>query len=103
MRTPRIDAAAREVKFRNPELARRLSARIAELTAGIGRSPVSVMHVCGSHEQAIARWGLRATFPKALNVIMGPGCPSVSRTCPRSTRAWPSRARASSSPPTETW
>jgi hydrogenase expression/formation protein HypD len=75
MPTPRIDAAAREVKFRNPELARRLSARIAELTAEIGRSPVSVMHVCGSHEQAIARWGLRATFPKALNVIMGPGCP----------------------------
>ena len=33
------------------------------------------MHVCGSHEQAIAQWGLRATFPKDLNVIMGPGCP----------------------------
>ena len=33
------------------------------------------MHVCGSHEQAIARFGLRTTFPKALNVIMGPGCP----------------------------
>ena len=33
------------------------------------------MHVCGSHEQAIARFGLRAAFPKALDVIMGPGCP----------------------------
>ena len=33
------------------------------------------MHVCGSHEQAIARFGLRATLPKRLNVIMGPGCP----------------------------
>ena len=33
------------------------------------------MHVCGSHEQAIARFGLRATLPRALNVIMGPGCP----------------------------
>jgi hydrogenase expression/formation protein HypD len=33
------------------------------------------MHVCGSHEQAIARFGLRATLPKNLNVIMGPGCP----------------------------
>ena len=33
------------------------------------------MHVCGSHEQAIARFGLRARFPKDLNVIMGPGCP----------------------------
>jgi hydrogenase expression/formation protein HypD len=33
------------------------------------------MHVCGSHEQAIARFGLRASFPRRLNVIMGPGCP----------------------------
>jgi len=36
---------------------------------------VSVMHVCGSHEQAIARFGLRASFPRDLHVIMGPGCP----------------------------
>jgi hydrogenase expression/formation protein HypD len=33
------------------------------------------MHVCGSHEQAIARFGLRASFPEGLDVIMGPGCP----------------------------
>jgi hydrogenase expression/formation protein HypD len=33
------------------------------------------MHVCGSHEQSIARFGLRAVFPRELQVIMGPGCP----------------------------
>jgi hydrogenase expression/formation protein HypD len=33
------------------------------------------MHVCGSHEQAIAKFGLRAALPRDLNVIMGPGCP----------------------------
>jgi hydrogenase expression/formation protein HypD len=33
------------------------------------------MHVCGSHEQAIARFGLRAVFPRGLDVVMGPGCP----------------------------
>jgi hydrogenase expression/formation protein HypD len=33
------------------------------------------MHVCGSHEQAIARYGLRARFPRGLRVQMGPGCP----------------------------
>jgi hydrogenase expression/formation protein HypD len=33
------------------------------------------MHVCGSHEQSIAKFGLRATIPKGLDVIMGPGCP----------------------------
>ena len=75
MDSARLDAAIRQLKFRDPVLARRLARRIARVTAEIGRSPVSVMHVCGSHEQAIAKFGLRAAFPKDLNVIMGPGCP----------------------------
>jgi hydrogenase expression/formation protein HypD len=71
----RREAAIRQLKFRDPALARRLSETIARVTGEIGRAPVSVMHVCGSHEQAIAKFGLRATFPRDLNVIMGPGCP----------------------------
>ena len=63
-----------ELKFRNPEQARALAATLQRLVDDIGR-PVSVMHVCGSHEQAIAKFGLRSIFPKNLNVIMGPGCP----------------------------
>jgi hydrogenase expression/formation protein HypD len=64
-----------ELKFRDPVRARALTSALERVVAGIGRSPVSVMHVCGSHEQAIARYGLRAAFPEALDVIMGPGCP----------------------------
>ena len=71
----RLDDAIRQLKFRDPAMARRLVGTIARVTKEIGRSPVSVMHVCGSHEQAIAKFGLRATFPEDLNVIMGPGCP----------------------------
>ncbi|HET9703162.1 MAG TPA: hydrogenase formation protein HypD [Vicinamibacterales bacterium] len=67
--------AQSELKFRDPARARALSAALAGTVAQIGRDPVSVMHVCGSHEQAIAKFGLRATLPRALNVIMGPGCP----------------------------
>jgi hydrogenase expression/formation protein HypD len=52
-----------------------LSETLAKVLADIGRSSVSLMHVCGSHEQAIARFGLRHAFPQALDVIMGPGCP----------------------------
>ncbi len=62
------------LKFRDPELAKSLAATLAKLVDEIGR-PVAVMHVCGSHEQAIAKFGLRSMFPKNLNVIMGPGCP----------------------------
>lgn len=72
---PSVNEAARQIKFRDPALAKRLGETIARLTDEIGRDPVSVMHVCGSHEQAIAKFGLRSTFPKKLNVIMGPGCP----------------------------
>lgn len=63
------------LEFRDPARAHALSDALAQTVAAIGRSPVSVMHVCGSHEQAIARFGLRATLPRDLNVIMGPGCP----------------------------
>ncbi len=69
------DRAARELKFRDPVRAASLAAALSRITASIGRAPITVMHVCGSHEQAIARFGLRASFPPALNVIMGPGCP----------------------------
>ena len=64
-----------ELKFRDPARGRALAEALARVTRDIGRSPVSVMHVCGSHEQAIAKFGLRASFPPDLNVIMGPGCP----------------------------
>jgi len=63
------------LEFRDPTRARELSEALDRTVSAIGRNPVSVMHVCGSHEQAIARFGLRATLPRALNVIMGPGCP----------------------------
>jgi hydrogenase expression/formation protein HypD len=63
------------LEFRDPVRAKALSQALARTTAQVGRVPVSVMHVCGSHEQAIARFGLRAVFPAGLDVIMGPGCP----------------------------
>ena len=67
-------AATSRLEFRDPARARDLSAALSQTVASMGRT-VSVMHVCGSHEQAIARFGLRANFPRDLQVIMGPGCP----------------------------
>ena len=62
------------LEFRDPVRAKALVERLARATAEVGRT-VSIMHVCGSHEQAIAKFGLRASLPDDLNVIMGPGCP----------------------------
>lgn len=70
-----VSSGATELKFRDPSKARALSRALAHVCGEIGRDPVSVMHVCGSHEQSIAKYGLRTLLPKPLNVIMGPGCP----------------------------
>lgn len=36
---------------------------------------VKLMHVCGSHEVTITKFGLRSLLPDWLEVISGPGCP----------------------------
>jgi len=64
-----------ELKFRDPRRARDLTTALARLLQSLDRAPVTLMHVCGTHEQAIARFGLRASLPPDLRVIMGPGCP----------------------------
>ena len=70
-----LSEGVNELKFRDPIKAKGLTTALARVTRDIGRAPVSVMHVCGSHEQSIAKFGLRAILPRDLNVIMGPGCP----------------------------
>ena len=67
-------ATTSRLEFRDPARARGLVSALEQTMAAIGR-PVTVMHVCGSHEQAIARFGLRASLPPNLNLVMGPGCP----------------------------
>jgi len=69
-----VSDAAR-LRFRDPRRARALASRLQALADRRSHDPVSLMHVCGSHEQAIARFGLRSLFPHSLRVIMGPGCP----------------------------
>ncbi len=66
--------AAAQLEFRDPTRVAALRQRLQALTADLDES-ITVMHVCGSHEQAIARFGLRSLFPPNLHVIMGPGCP----------------------------
>jgi len=67
-------AGGETLQFRDPETAEELTDRLEALMADIDE-PVTVMHVCGSHEQAIAKYGLRSLLPDGLSVRMGPGCP----------------------------
>ncbi|HJJ47508.1 MAG TPA: hydrogenase formation protein HypD [Methanocorpusculum sp.] len=36
---------------------------------------IRIMHVCGTHEAAIAKYGIRTVLPKQYKIVMGPGCP----------------------------
>ena len=37
--------------------------------------PFKIVHVCGTHEMAITRNGLRRFLPKTVDLLEGPGCP----------------------------
>jgi hydrogenase expression/formation protein HypD len=62
------------LSFRDPDRADRLRDRLERLVAAVD-GDVRVMHVCGSHEEAIAEFGIRSVLPDGLTVAMGPGCP----------------------------
>jgi hydrogenase expression/formation protein HypD len=61
-------------EYRNPELARKLLAGIHKRAAQLPSS-VTFMEVCGSHTQAIGRYGIRKMLPDSIRLISGPGCP----------------------------
>lgn len=64
----------RPLEFRDVDQGRALQERLHRTVANAGRE-LTVMHICGSHEQALARYGMRQSFPRSLHVQMGPGCP----------------------------
>src|SRR5512136_3034309 len=48
---------------------------IAQKLHGLVDRDFTFMHICGTHEAAIARTGLRSLLPERLKIVMGPGCP----------------------------
>lgn len=58
--------------YRDAVLAARLAERIKAMAPPF---PVTIMHVCGTHEWAINHYGLRHLLPESVQVIAGPGCP----------------------------
>jgi hydrogenase expression/formation protein HypD len=63
------------LEFRDPEKARKIAATLEEFGEQLPDPPATIMHVCGSHEQSIAKFGLRSMLPDTVRLIMGPGCP----------------------------
>lgn len=59
-------------KFNDRSIAARIISKIRTLS---GDKKIKLMHICGTHEQAITKNGLRALLPENLEVVPGPGCP----------------------------
>lgn len=59
-------------RFRDAAAVHRLAEAIARLDPG---RELRVMHVCGTHENALCQFGLRDLLPTWLRLVAGPGCP----------------------------
>lgn len=58
--------------LRDSELARDACRLIERLSKG---RHIRIVHVCGTHEDTITKYGLRGILPPNVEVLMGPGCP----------------------------
>jgi hydrogenase expression/formation protein HypD len=59
-------------EYRDPELARSISADIAALSGG---QALKMMEVCGGHTHTIYKHGIEDVLPRNIDLIHGPGCP----------------------------
>jgi hydrogenase expression/formation protein HypD len=66
--------------FRRKDLVANLVSSIAEAARDLG--PIRIMHVCGTHERSVNRFGLRDLLPGNVRIVAGPGCPVC--VCPLS-------------------
>lgn len=58
--------------FKDRLLAEKIAETIRKLSSG---KKFRFCHICGTHEYAITRYGLRSLLPENVEVLAGPGCP----------------------------
>ncbi len=61
-------------EYRDPKLVRGLLAGVGKRAQQLTRA-ITIMEVCGSHTNAIGRFGIRGLLPENIRLISGPGCP----------------------------
>jgi hydrogenase expression/formation protein HypD len=60
-------------RFSDPVLCEALRARIKKVARDLPET--TLMEVCGTHTNALFRFGIRGMLPRNVRVISGPGCP----------------------------
>lgn len=61
-------------QLRDRKVSEKIVHIIKKLLSDINRK-IKIMHVCGTHEHTISKYGIRSILPKELEIISGPGCP----------------------------
>ncbi|MBB6401801.1 hydrogenase expression/formation protein HypD [Methanococcus maripaludis] len=64
---------AKLMNINNKELIKKSIQTIQKLSEKLDE--VKIMHVCGSHEHTICKYGIRDVLPDNITVVPGPGCP----------------------------
>ncbi len=67
--------------YYDPVLIKKIVSKIKKQADTLDRE-IDIMHVCGTHENSIVRFGLRDLLPESIKLRAGPGCP----VCVTSTR-----------------
>jgi hydrogenase expression/formation protein HypD len=60
--------------YKDVALVKALELRIGDLASRL-EHPVKLMHICGTHEHEMGRYGLRDLLPDTVKILAGPGCP----------------------------
>jgi len=58
--------------FRDGDTAEKIIRYIKQIS---GNRRYRIVHVCGTHEDTITKYGIRNMLPRNVEVLMGPGCP----------------------------
>ncbi len=58
--------------FRSKQAVQKATGILADITPD--RS-LRFLHVCGTHENTVTRYGIRSLLPDSISIVAGPGCP----------------------------
>ncbi len=60
--------------YKNKNIVQKLSRAIKTESDKL-TVPIKIMHICGTHENSMVKFGIRDLLPNNIQVIAGPGCP----------------------------
>ncbi len=63
----------KERPYRDKDIVKELTTALHDVASGLPLQ--KIMHVCGTHEHEIGRYGIRQLLPDNIKLIAGPGCP----------------------------